>query len=380
MVLKVLICGAGPAGLYAAYRIKRARPDAQIEVYEQNTADATFGFGVVFSDRALEFLRADDPETADAATRHMECWQDITIVHRGLRIAIDGIGFSAIGRLELLRLLLARLDSLGIRPHHATLCPPPSTFARYDLVVAADGVASGIRRAFSEHFGERIEHLTNRFAWFGTTAEFPTLTQTFVESRWGPFNAHHYRYAPGRSTFIVECGADTWQSAGFATREEADTLATCERIFADVLGRHRLISNRSIWRQFPWIKVDHWSHDNIVLIGDALHTAHFSIGSGTRLALEDAASLADALREHPADIAAALQLFEARRRPPVEKLVAASRRSAEWYESFADHMRMPPVEFARAYVNRSGRIDHERLAKMSPRFAALCASEHRDRA
>jgi 2-polyprenyl-6-methoxyphenol hydroxylase-like FAD-dependent oxidoreductase len=211
--MRVLVAGAGPAGLYVAYLAKRAHPDWDIRVVEQNRADSTFGFGIVFSDKALEFLRGDDPETYDAITPAMESWTDITVVHRGTPVVIDGIGFSAIGRLEFLRLMQARLASVGIAPHFDHALASGDELHGYDLVVAADGANSFVRRC--GNFGTTVTPLTNKFAWFGTTKVFETLTQTFVASEHGTFNAHHYRHSPTMSTFIVECDATTWQRAGF---------------------------------------------------------------------------------------------------------------------------------------------------------------------
>jgi len=368
--MRIAILGAGPAGLYLAYLIKRRLRQADVTVIEQNPADATFGFGVVFSDRALEFLREDDSDTYGAITPHLESWQDITLVHGGERIAIDGIGFAAIGRLHLLRLLQERARSVGVAPVYRRTVNSLAEFADADLVVGADGVNSLVRRTHAQNFGASVDYLSNRFAWFGTAKRFETLTQTFIETEFGPFNAHHYRYAPGQSTFIVEVNAATFERAGFAALNDAETLKLCERVFAQALDSHPLISNNSIWRQFPLVHNERWSHRNRVLIGDALHTAHFSIGSGTRLAMEDAIALDKALAAHPGDLAAALAGFEAARRPILEKLVAGANGSAEWYECFAEHMRLSPVDFAMSYITRSGRIDIERLRKLSPRFVA----------
>ena len=368
--MRIAILGAGPAGLYLGYLLKRRRADAAITVVEQNPADATFGFGVVFSDRALEFLRESDAETFAAITPQMEAWDDMTLVHRNERVVIDGIGFAAIGRLHLLRLLQERARSVGVAPVYRRTVNSLAEFADADLVVGADGVNSLVRRTHAQNFGASVDHLSNRFAWFGTAKRFETLTQTFIETEFGPFNAHHYRYAPGQSTFIVEVNAATFEPAGFAALNDAETLKLCERVFAQALDSHPLISNNSIWRQFPLVHNERWSHRNRVLIGDALHTAHFSIGSGTRLAMEDAIALDKALAAHPGDLAAALAGFEAARRPILEKLVAGANGSAEWYECFAEHMRLSPVDFAMSYITRSGRIDIERLRKLSPRFVA----------
>lgn len=374
--MQFAILGAGPAGLYLAYLIKRRQPGSDVIVVEQNPADATFGFGVVFSDRALEFLREDDPETYTAIVPHMESWNDIAIVHRGERIVIDGIGFAAIGRLKLLELLQARVRSVGVVPVYRRTVKSLDELAGADLVIGADGVNSLVRRSSEQEFGASVRLLTNRFAWFGTTRRFETLTQTFVESEFGSFNAHHYRYAPGASTFIVEVNADTFARANFAGMDENDTRALCERVFAQALDGHALISNNSIWRQFPIVHNERWFVGRSVLIGDALHTAHFSIGSGTRLAMEDAIFLDKALATHRDDIDAALAAFEIARRPILEKLVAGANGSADWYEHFNEHMRLNPADFAMSYMTRSGRIDLERLRKLSPGFVARYECEH----
>jgi len=366
--MRIVILGAGPAGLYLGYLLKRRRPDADVAVIEQNPADATFGFGVVFSDRALEFLREGDEETFAAITPQMESWDDMTLVHRNERVVIDGIGFAAIGRLKLLQLLQARLRSVGIAPEFSRTVASLDEFGDADLVVGADGVNSLVRRSFADEFGASVTYLANHFAWFGTAQPYDTLTQTFRHTPIGDFNAHHYRYAPGRSTFIVETDEATFARAGFARMEDAESRSLCQKIFADALGGHPLISNNSIWRRFPLVWNRSWQHGKYVLIGDALHTAHFSIGSGTRLAMEDAIALDRALAAHGDDVAAALPAFEAPRRPIVEKLVTGANASASWYERFAEHMALAPAEFAMSYITRSGRIDIERLRKLSPRF------------
>jgi len=368
--MRIAILGAGPAGLYLAYLIKRRRPDVDITVIEQNAASATFGFGVVFSDRALEFLREDDQETYAAIAPHMESWSDITVIHRGEQVVIDGVGFAAIGRLKLLQLLQARARSVGIAPAYERVVGSLDELAGVDLIVGADGVNSLVRRSYHKEFGASTRLLTNRFAWFGTTKRFETLTQTFVETEFGFFNAHHYRYEPEQSTFIIEVDQSTFARAGFAQMPEAQARMLCERIFAQTLDGHALTSNNSIWRQFPIVHNDRWRAHQSVLIGDALHTAHFSIGSGTRLAMEDAIALDDALATHSGDIGTALAAYETARRPVLEKLLVGANGSALWYEHFAEHMKLAPADFAMSYVTRSGRVDIERLRKLSPRFVA----------
>ncbi len=377
--MRIAVVGGGPGGLYFACLWKRRHPDAQIDLFEQNPANATWGFGVVFSEQALEFLRADDPETVDAIAPHMESWKNITLNLRGDSVAIDGVGFAAIGRLQLLNLLQERVRAVGVVPHYERIIQSVTELTGYDLVVAADGLNSVVRRAFEADFGTSLSYSSNKFAWYGTTKVFDTLSQTFVETELGPFNAHHYRYSKSMSTFLVECDCATWLRYGFDAKTAEESKAICERVFADTLQGHSLISNKSVWRNFPWLWNEHWSFQNMALIGDALHTAHFSIGSGTRLAMEDAIALVKAL-ETAGDIPAALALYHAQRKPIVQKLIAGARASADWYEHFQEHMRLPLMDFAMSYITRSGRIDPARLRAMSPRFMACYEAARRDRA
>ena len=363
--MKVLVAGAGPAGLYFSYLLKRHDPHCEIRVLEQNAPDSTFGFGVVFSDRALEFLKADDPATYDLITPELEAWVDLHVVHRGERMVIDGIGFNAIGRLHFLRFMRQQAASVGISVEFEKSILSKEEIQGYDLVVAADGANSTVRR--NADFGTRVSHCTNKFAWYGTPKRFEKLTQTFLESEHGTFNVHHYAHAAAMSTFVVECDAMTWQRAGFAAMEEAETTAYLQRVYAPVLQGAPLVSNKSIWRNFPNVRNERWHVGNIVLIGDALRTAHFSIGSGTRLAMEDAIALVKALKA--SQVETALKSFEAARRPIVDKLVAAADASGAWYDRFPEHMKLSPRDFAWSYIQRSGRVDPERLSRISPRFA-----------
>ena len=367
--MRIAVIGGGPGGLYFAYLWKKLHPDAQIDLFEQNAAGATWGFGVVFSEQALEFLRADDPGTVDAIAPRMQSWRNITLNLRGESVEIDGVGFSSIGRLDLLTILQQRASSAGVTPRYDTLIQSVDQLADYDLIDAADGLNSFVRRAFEGEFGTSLSYSANKFAWYGTTKRFETLSQTFVETELGAFNAHHYRYAPSMSTFLIECDPATWRRYGFADKTTEESQAVCEKVFASTLDGHRLVSNKSVWRNFPWIWNECWSFKNMVLIGDALHSAHFSIGSGTRLAIEDAIALVKAL-DAEGDISSALVRYQTERQPIVKKLVTAARTSADWYEKFADHMKLDLSDFAYSYITRSGRIDDARLRAMSPLFMA----------
>ncbi|MBV8700069.1 MAG: FAD-dependent monooxygenase [Bradyrhizobium sp.] len=367
--MRIAVIGGGPGGLSFAYFWKKRHPEAEVELFEQNPAGVTWGFGVVFSDQALEFLRADDPKTVDAITPRMESWKNITLTLRGQSVELDGVGFSSIGRLELLTILQARARAAGVVARYDAQITSLDQFAGYDLIVAADGLNSLVRRAYEGDFGSSLSYSSNKFAWYGTTKRFETLSQTFVATERGSFNAHHYRYAPGMSTFLVECDRATWEAYGFADRSIEESKTICEDVFAETLDGHKLISNRSVWRNFPWIWNERWWFKNMVLLGDALHTAHFSIGSGTRLAIEDAIALVKAL-EADADIPSALGRYQAARKPIVEKLVTAARTSANWYEHFPERMKLGLMDFAFSYITRSGRIDPARLRAMSPGFMA----------
>jgi 2-polyprenyl-6-methoxyphenol hydroxylase-like FAD-dependent oxidoreductase len=368
-IVRIAVIGGGPGGLYFAYLWKKRHPDAHIDLFEQNAAAATFGFGVVFSEQALEFLRADDPDTVDAIAPRMESWRNITLNLRSESVGIDGVGFSSIGRLDLLTILQQRAASVGVAPRYETLVPSVDQLTGYDLIVAADGLNSLVRRSFEGDFGTSFSYSANKFAWYGTSKRFGTLSQTFVQTDLGAFNAHHYRYAPDMSTFLVECDLATWQAYGFADKTVEQSQAICEQVFAAALDGHRLVSNKSVWRNFPWIWNARWSFKNMVLIGDALHSAHFSIGSGTRLAIEDAIALTKAL-EAEGDISAGLHRYQAERQPIVKKLVTAARTSADWYANFPEHMKLDLMDFAYSYITRSGRIDDARLRAMSPAFMA----------
>ncbi len=368
--MQISVLGAGPAGLLFSALIKRRFPSWRVEVFEQNPADATYGFGVVFSEGALAFLERDEPELLRILTAAMESWPVQRVAHRGERVDIDGNGFSAIARLDLLRILQQTCGDAGVRVEHGRTVSSLGELTGADLVVGADGVNSLVRRSLEAKFEPQIELLGNRFIWYGTAQAFECLTLTFRASGFGAFVAHHYRYLPAMSTFIVECDAATWRRAGLDRMPDAQSRACCERVFAPDLDGHALVSNKSAWRQFPLLSCRRWSSGNVVLIGDALRTVHFSIGSGTRLAFEDAIALDRAFAECGEDVPRALAAFERERRPVVEKLLAAANASSYWYERFPEKMRQEPWRLAYDYMTRSGRMTDERLREIAPRFMA----------
>lgn len=391
--MKVCILGAGPAGLLFALLAARRNPGWAVRVIEQNPADATFGFGVVFSQGALAFLERDAPQLHAQLAERMESWPMQRIVHRDERVDIDGNGFSAIGRQSLNRFLQGLCRDAGVQLDFDTPVTSLDAAEGADLIVGADGAGSLLRRSLEAQFEPRIELLDNRFAWYGTTQSFDCLTLTFRANEHGAFVAHHYRYAPGMSTFLVECDAATWVRAGLDRMDDAASRAYCERVFAPDLGGHALLSNKSVWRRFALLSNERWSARvsnrrwsarvsnrrrsarvsdacGAVLIGDALRTMHFSIGSGTRSAFEDAIALDRAIGEAGDDVTAALAAFERERRPVVDKLHAAANLSSYWYERFPEKMRLAPWDLAYDYMTRSGRIGDERLRQMAPRFMA----------
>jgi 2-polyprenyl-6-methoxyphenol hydroxylase-like FAD-dependent oxidoreductase len=368
--VKVRILGAGPAGLYLAALMKREDPSHDIEIYERSPRDATWGFGVVFSDRALEFLKADDQALYDYLTPHLETWPEITVVHNDTHIPIAGNGFSSIGRLELLTLMFDYVEKLGVKIHFGTEITALSQLGQADLLVAANGAFSWVRDENQEKFGTTVDWRPNRFIWYGTTKPFNSLTLTFRDTDAGVFCAHHYRYGPERSTFLVEVEDETWHRAGFAQMSPEDTIKYCEHVFAKDLEGHPIISNASNWRQFPVIWNERWSFDNVVLLGDALRTAHFSIGSGTRLAMEDSVALFKALKTHPNDVKSALKSFQELRLPPMKKIWDAANVSIRWYEEMDSLVRnLTAVEFAYSYMTRTGRVSHDEVKKRDPQLA-----------
>jgi 2-polyprenyl-6-methoxyphenol hydroxylase-like FAD-dependent oxidoreductase len=315
-------------------------------------------------------LKADDQALFDYLTPHLETWPEITVVHNDTKIPVAGNGFSSIGRLELLTLLYAYVEKLGIKINFDSEIKSLDQLGDADLVVGANGAFSWLRDENKEKFGTTIDWRPNRFIWYGTTKAFNSLTLTFRETDAGVFCAHHYRYQPDRSTFLVEVEDATWHRAGFEHMSPEETIKYCEQVFAKDLEGHRIITNNSHWRQFPAIWNERWSFDNVVLLGDSLRTAHFSIGSGTRLAMEDSVALFKALKAHKNNVKAALGYFQELRNPPMKKIWDAANVSIRWYEEMDKLVKeLTPVEFAYSYMTRTGRVSHEEVKKRDPKLA-----------
>ena len=365
--MKIVAIGGGPAALYFGILMKKANPRHEITILERNRLDDTFGFGVVFSDATQNNLAAADPETYDALAHEFFHWDDIDIHYRGQVIRSGGHGFSGIARRKLLSTLGRRCEELGVCVEVGTDVKDPAVYAGADLLLGADGFNSTVRERYAEHFQPSMDERPNRFVWLGTTRPFPAFTFYFKRDQHGLWRVHAYQYEPGHSTFIVEATEQTWRSAGLDRASEDDTIAFCAALFKEELQGHRLLKNRSLWRHFVTIKNAAWSYGNVVLVGDAAHTAHFSVGSGTKLAIEDAIALAGALQRE-ATVPAALAAYEAERRPAVESLQRAAQVSLQWFEETERYIELEPLQFAFNLLTRSLRITHDNLKVRDPAF------------
>ena len=366
--MRIVCVGGGPAGLYLALLMKKADPGHDVTVLERNRPDDTFGFGVVFSDATLDRFAEADPETHDAIVRSFAHWDDVDVHYQGQVLTSTGHGFAGMARQRLLDILQRRCADLGVRLRFQSEVTDLSAWADADLIVAADGVNSALRTRHAEHFQPRVDARRNKFVWLGTTYPFSAFTFIFKPSEHGLWRVHAYRYDATHSTFILETTEDTWRRAGLAEASEDDTLAFAEQLFARELDGHRLLKNRSVWRSFPTVSNVRWSHGNVVLVGDAAHTAHFSIGSGTKLAIEDSIALARAFQSH-ADVSSALAAYEAERRPEVASLQRAAQVSLEWFEDAERyHGRLEPIQFAFSLLTRSLRVTHENLKVRDAKF------------
>ena len=366
--MKIACIGGGPAGLYLGILVKLASPRHQVAVFERNRRDDTFGFGVVFSDATLGHLEAADPTSYAEIARGFARWDDIEVHVGGEVLRSTGHGFAGIERRRLLDILWRRATGLGVEVTYEHEITSLDEVSAADVVVAADGVSSWVRSTLADHFQPSIDLRPNKFVWLGTTVPYRAFTFLFKESPYGLFRVHAYRYSAEGSTFIVECTHDTWIEAGLEHANEDETIEILGRVFADELGRHRLIKNRSIWRNFPTVRNRTWRHGNVVLVGDAAHTAHFSIGSGTKLAMEDCIALRDALVAEP-DVDAALATYEMKRRPEVEALQAAAQASLEWFEGTERYRQMTPVQLTYSLMTRSLRVSHASVQRRDPPLA-----------
>jgi len=366
--MKINVIGGGPAGLYFAILMKRADASHQIKIYERNGPDDTFGWGVVFSGKTLANLRAADETSHAEITKQFAAWDNVDVVHRDSKISIHGNSFSGIARLQLLKILQRRAEEVGVEIAFRTEIHNIEELRNdCDLLLAADGVNSTVRLNYVEQLQPELDLRTNRYIWYGTNQLFHGLTLTFRENSAGVFAAHSYKFNPTTSTFIVECDPQTWDKAGFERLGDEQTREYLGEVFADDLRGQKLLSNNSKWINFLLVKNKNWFFENVVLIGDALHTAHFSIGSGTKLAMEDAIALAESFQQN-ANVPEALTHFTETRRPVILDYQAAAFESMLWFENAAQYMHLSPLELAFTLMTRSGRVTYEDLKRRDPDF------------
>ena len=374
--MRIASIGGGPAGLYFSILLKKTFPEVELDIYERNRADDTFGWGVVFSDETLGNFEKADPESYRAITSEFRYWGEIDTYIGADCVRSSGHGFCGMSRKKLLQLLQRRASELGVRMHFQKEILDEREVGPADLVLACDGVNSLLRKRHEAHFRPTIRLGKCRFAWLGTTKEFEAFTFIFRENEHGLWQIHAYPFEKGLSTFIVECHEDVWKRAGFEHQSEAETCAYFQKLFADVLDGHPILSNRSVWRVFPEVRCERWSHGNVVLMGDSAHTAHFSIGSGTKLAMEDAIALWDAFKAHgTGDVPKVLAAYEAARRVDVSKLQRVARTSQDWFEQCARYVRQDPVQFTFNLMTRSRRITWDNLAVRDPKLIVRTREE-----
>ena len=373
--MKISIIGGGPAGLYLAILMRQIDRSHEIAVHERNGPDDTFGWGVVFSGKTLTNLRQADAESHTEITKTFQAWDNVDVVHGNDKISIHGNSFSGIARIRMLKILQRRAEQLGVQLNfHAEINDVEELRSESDLVIAADGVNSTVRRLYEHKFKPTLDVRPNRYIWYGTNQLFHGLTLTFRETPAGVFAAHSYKFNETTSTFIVECDPVTWANAGFDKLDDEQTRSYLADVFRKDLNGHPLLSNNSKWIQFLLVKNTHWLFENTILLGDALHTAHFSIGSGTKLALEDAIALANCLKSDNG-LDRALRMFETTRRPVIEDYQAAAFESMTWFENARDYMHLSPVELAFSLMTRSGRVSYEDLERRDPEFIRKYGSQ-----
>jgi anthraniloyl-CoA monooxygenase len=359
--MKITVIGGGPGGLYFSILTKKAMPHCQIDIYERNKPDDSFGFGVVFSDETLgEFLKRD-MQSYELIRSKFAYWDDIIVARDGESVNIAGNGFCGCSRKTLLQLLQQRCIEEGVNLHFEQNVDDLSQFADSDIILASDGIASAIRTQYQKEFGTKIELKKNRFVWLGSTKPLDAFTYFFRSTPHGTIVAHSYQYEEGMSTWIFECSDETWQKHGFEVTNEEDTMTKIAEIFKEELDGHPLISNKSHWRQFPHVTNENWYHNNIVLLGDAKATAHYSIGSGTKLAMDCAIGLSDAVIVNPNNVQAAFEQYDKSRRNTVEMIQYAAIVSLDWFENMDRHMQHPFQQFAFGCMTRSKKVTYENL-------------------
>lgn len=368
--MKINILGGGPAGLYFAILMKRLDPSHDITLIERDGPDDTFGWGIVFSDQTFSYLKDNDEPSFNQITRACQTWDNVDVVHRDQKVTIRGNRFSGIARLAFLKILQLRCHELGVELRFHTNIADVAEIADCDLLVGADGANSLVRRTFDEAFQPTIDWRRNKYIWLGTHQLFHGLTLTFREGDAGLFIAHSYKFNDTTSTFIVECNEAVWARAGFENMSEAETCAYLAEVFKKDLDGHALLANNFVrWVNFPLIKNRQWHHGNTVLLGDALHTAHFSIGSGTKLALEDSIALAKCFAEQD-NVQAALVEFQRVRKPVIDAYQDAAFSSLLMFENAEEDLHLDPLPFAFKMMTRSGKIDYDKLRKRDPQFMA----------
>ena len=372
--MKIVCVGGGPAGLYFAILMKKSHPGHDITVFERNRPNDTFGWGVVFSDATLDNFAQADPQTHGEILQNFHHWDDIDVFFKGTKITSSGHGFSGIGRRKLLNILQTRAAALDVKQVFEAEVTADTSFSDADVVVAADGVNSTIRRRYAEYFKPDIDVRKCRYIWLGSHRKLDAFTFAFEETPWGWFQLHAYRFDEDTSTFIVETREETWRAAGLENVDTEGSIAFCERIFGKYLDGHRLMSNArhlrgSAWLNFNRVLCEKWHHGNVVLIGDAAHTAHFSIGSGTKLAMEDAIALSRTLTAQ-SDVEAALESYQQERSVEALRLQSAARNRMEWFENVARYVHLDPLQFSYTLLTGSQRIGHENLRVRDSRYVA----------
>ncbi|MFL6283742.1 MAG: FAD-dependent monooxygenase [Pyrinomonadaceae bacterium] len=366
--MRINVIGGGPAGLYFALLMRLGSASHEVSVFERNPPDATFGWGVVFSGRTLRNLREADEVSHRRIAAEFETWDNVDVVAGDSKISVRGNHFSGVARIRLLNILQERCEELGVRLRfREEVGDFDALAAECDLLVGADGVGSLVRERYAEEFRPTLAAGRNKYIWYGTRRLFHGLTLTFREAGAGVFAAHSYKFSRELSTFIVECDEETWAGAGFSGMSDAETRAYLGRVFEKDLGGEKLLSNNSRWINFLLVKNERWSRRNVVLLGDALHTAHFSIGSGTKLAMEDSIALAQTLADGR-DVPSTLAEFERARKPVIEEYQQAAHESRLWFENARAYAHLPPAQLAYSLMTRSKRVTHESLKKRDPEF------------